>query len=143
MLTLSISLCLSISLELCIGDAIKKEEAMANFKKVVSDIHALYSNSPKLKSELKRISLELHDSLLENNVALKNFNLEAFRTVFDIRWAFSSKAATDALLNNLPVLADHLQKIVNRLFKSLKKMKKNSKSNIAVKGKHHKLSLCF
>ena len=112
---------------------------MGNFKRTLSDIYTLYSNSPKMKNELKGITTELATIFGEKN----GFRLKAFRTIFDIRWAFSSKAATDALLNNLPGLVVHLKKLVKNLAKALVKMRPISKSREVVQAKHAKLSKCL
>ena len=122
-----------LRLELSIGDALKKVEEMESFKKIIADIYSFYSRSPKMKNELIAIASKMKDKI----------QLREFSKVFEVRWAFSSKTATDSFLHNLAPLISHLEITIKRLSSSLRKMKKPTKTKAKVHAKYCKLKNCL
>ena len=116
-----------------IGDALKKVPDMTVFKKVISDVFSFYSNSPKMKNELFDIAAD----------RFENVKLREFSKVFEIRWAFSSKVATDSFLNNLGPLVSHLEKRVHIMKLKIRKMKKESVTKKKLLKKYSKLKCCL
>ena len=89
--------CLAHRLELSISDIKASFDQFDEIVSVLKIVYAFYSQSPKNTEEIKEISKDLGTSF------------KKIGKIFTIRWAASSHATIDAVLNNLEALKQHFQ----------------------------------